>query len=342
MKKINSMLLIILLLFTQENYLYAKSSCNGRFINPITDICWSCILPISIGGINIGTGSAPKKRDTKNPSSPICFCKKLNQTILLPGVAVGFWEPVRIIEVTRTPYCMIGLGGIKFFSDKKKISSFARNRGNRSRHSSFYHVHLYSYPLVFLLELLTDFACLEKGSFDVAYMSEFDISWNDPKIQSLLNPEAALFGNPKAQAACSLDCTAATISNPIDNMFWCAGCWGNMYPLSGANSDFVGGVQNSALLATRVITKLHKAGLALETSTNQSKINGKICKKSKSLKIKKSQYKLQMIYPKVTTGPVGCFGLGLNSALFDSFKEYPYEGEDWSYLLWRKKNCCLF
>lgn len=27
----------------------ADSACEGRFVNPITDICWSCIFPLSLG-----------------------------------------------------------------------------------------------------------------------------------------------------------------------------------------------------------------------------------------------------------------------------------------------------
>ena len=45
----------------------ASITCKGHFVNPITDICWSCIMPISIGspptGIVIGKGAAPRKRD---------------------------------------------------------------------------------------------------------------------------------------------------------------------------------------------------------------------------------------------------------------------------------------
>lgn len=52
------------------------NTCQGRFINPISDICWSCLMPISIGSFNIGKSSEPKKRDTKNPSAPICMCVK--------------------------------------------------------------------------------------------------------------------------------------------------------------------------------------------------------------------------------------------------------------------------
>lgn len=319
----------------------ANITCQGRFVNPITDICWSCILPISIGSLSIGKGVAPKKRDTKNPSSPICMCTKAN--IPTPGISIGFWEPMRLVDVTRTPYCLTNLGGISLGSDSKKISSFNRSyESNSYRHDSFYHVHYYAYPLIYWLELITDFMCLEKGSFDVAYMSEFDVTWNDPKLQSLLNPEAILFGNPIAQAACSMDCSAATLKLPIDSMFWCGGCLGNMYPFSGANADHEGGVQSSSLLTLRVLAKQHRLGFADVTSTSSSKVNGEICRKSKNLKIKKSQYKLQMVNPKATTGgrDIGCWPVGLTDTAYSSFREYPYKGQDFGYLIWRKKNCC--
>ena len=151
-----------------------------------------------------------------------------------------------------------------------------------------------------------------------------------------------LFGNPIAQVACALDCASATATTPIDSMFWCAGCYGNMYPFSGANADHVGGVQNSSLLATRIIAKMHRIGLAQETSTTDASINGKICRKSRALKIKKSQYKLQMVNPKSTSDGIGCWPLGLSNLAYSLGKEYPYDGQDWGYLIWRKRNCCLW
>jgi conjugal transfer pilus assembly protein TraU len=114
-----------------------------------------------------------------------------------------------------------------------------------------------------------------------------------------------------------------------------------MYPFSGANADNIGGVQNSSLLTTRIISKMHRIGLAKETSTNDSSINGKLCRKNTALKIKKSQYKIQMTYPKSTSGENGCWPLGLSDMFYSPFKEYPYDGQDWGYLIWRKKNCCL-
>ena len=54
----------------------ASVTCRGHFVNPITDVCWSCLMPISIGGIHIGKGGTPKKRDTKNPKNPVCLCSR--------------------------------------------------------------------------------------------------------------------------------------------------------------------------------------------------------------------------------------------------------------------------
>ena len=59
--------------------------------------------------------------------------------------------------------------------------------------------------------------------------------WNDDETAFgqcpfFLNPEAAIFGNPIAQASCAADSIAATAGFSIDALFWCAGCQGSMYP----------------------------------------------------------------------------------------------------------------
>ena len=328
--------LVVLLL---TNSAWASFPCSGRFVNPITDICWSCLLPISIGPAKIAAGGGVKNRDTANPKLPVCGC--LKKGLPVPGISIGFWEPLRLVDVTRTPYCMTNLGGVQLGSDMRKVTSYQTGYGKHHSHKSFYHVHYYVYPLVYWLELLTDFLCLEGSTFDVAYMSEFDITWNDDKMQQLMNPEVWLFGNFAAQAACSIDCASATATTAIDSMFWCAGCWGNLLPFSGANADHVGGVQSSSLLTARVLAKMHRLGLAEETSTDSSVLNGPLCRKFRSFKIKKSQYKLQMTYPKSTSGSVGCWPLGMTDLAYSSFKEYPYDGQDFGYLIWRKKNCCM-
>lgn len=247
-----------------------------------------------------------------------------------------------MVDVTRSQYCMVGLGIDLGGGNVKSNGTYNKSHSGRRAHSSFYHLHYYVYPLIYWLELITDLACLEQTSFDVAYLSELDPTWNDEKLQTLVHPESFLFGNPIAQSACAIDCTASSIDMPRDELFWCAGCWGNIYPFSGANADHIGGVQNSSLLAARIIAKQHRAGLAKSTSTSSSSINGDICNKQTALKIKKSQYKLQMVYPKASSGAIGCWPIGFSDMAYSSFKEYPWDGQDWSYIVWRKRNCCAF
>ena len=32
---------------------YADAQCHGKFANPVTDYCWSCVFPISMGGNSV-------------------------------------------------------------------------------------------------------------------------------------------------------------------------------------------------------------------------------------------------------------------------------------------------
>jgi conjugal transfer pilus assembly protein TraU len=49
----------------------ADPSCEGRFVNPISDVCWQCIFPMSIGSASVAAGGG---LDTVNPASPIQTC----------------------------------------------------------------------------------------------------------------------------------------------------------------------------------------------------------------------------------------------------------------------------
>ena len=35
----------------------AAAKCNARFLNPITEVCWDCIFPISVGALSINLGA---------------------------------------------------------------------------------------------------------------------------------------------------------------------------------------------------------------------------------------------------------------------------------------------
>ena len=145
--------------------------CSGSFVNPVTDVCWGCMFPLSLGSLKIWPSS---RADTKNPDLPICACGTPVPRI---GLAMGFWEPVRLIDVSTKPWCFPNLGGIKLdpgFSIGNGYASGSSQVGGQGQSTAKYHVHYYIYPLLYWLEVVTDFLCLEASSFDIAYMSEID------------------------------------------------------------------------------------------------------------------------------------------------------------------------
>ena len=308
-------------------------ACPGRLVNPLTDICWSCVFPLSIGPVNVNAGG---REDTENPSQIPCLCPRPPLPIPVPGIPIGFWEPVRLVDVTRIPFCMVNMGGLKLGNSTHHYGMHGV-RGMSRAQQSFYHVHWYIYPVLYWLELLVDFACLEQQSFDVAYLTEFDPLWNDDELSFILNPEATVFANPIAQAACAADCAAASSGFPNDALFWCGGCQGSLYPFTGNNPAHNSGVQSSLLMTQRLMAKLHREMLLWGTSGKEG-----LCQKYPLPIIKKTQYKIQMTYPRPTTRcPMACIPLGRTEVFWGSGREFPYQGEDFGYLIWRKKNCCL-
>ena len=142
---------------------------------------------------------------------------------------MGFWEPVRLADVSMKPWCFVNLGGMKLdpgFDIGFRSISGPSAVGGASQYYSSWHVHWYAYPLIYWMEIVADFLCLESGSIDILYISEIDPLWQDSELTAIINPEAVLFANPLALAACAADCVASTAKLPIDEMFWCAAARG--------------------------------------------------------------------------------------------------------------------
>ncbi|HEX4045768.1 MAG TPA: conjugal transfer pilus assembly protein TraU [Gammaproteobacteria bacterium] len=322
---------ILLGLYLPTNSL-ASGTCQGNFVNPITDVCWSCLFPMTIGSTTVFNGSVPDSKE--HPSSPICLC---GTPIVRPGISTGFWEPIAMTDVTRTPFCMVNLGGMQLSLGAYGMG--AVETANSDNNNSFYYVHWYKYPLLYWLNIITDEICLETGDLDIAYLTELDPTWNDDELGFLINPEAFLFGNLVAQAACAADSAAALIGLPLDSLFWCAGAHGSMYPLNGHVQEHVGGVQASALLSERMAYKMHRELLLTDSVGENSPA---LCYTYRKPIMPKSRYRYQMVNPVPTTGSGGCYPFGATTVTWESGHEIPFQGEDFGYLIWRKRNCCAF
>jgi conjugal transfer pilus assembly protein TraU len=253
------------------------------------------------------------------------------------GLSIGYWEPARLVDITRHPFCFVNLGGMSLSFGHSLRTGTISTRLNGSQNSS-YHVHWYVYPLIYWLGLITDAICVEHSGFDLAYLTELDPLWQDDELTFLLNPEAILFSNRVAQAACAADCVSASAHLPNDKLFWCAGCQGPMYPMTGHVAAHESGSQASVLLLERMTFKLHREGLLPCVSGKKA-----LCTPYFKPIMDKSAYRYQMVYPLATThARFGCNPYGRTTVLWESAHEYPVKGEDFGYLIWRKRNCCAF
>lgn len=305
-------------------------ACEGRWVNPITDVCWKCMFPMSLGSTQVSKGSLP---DTENPSSPIQLCPAPPPIFQRIGIAIGFWEPFAMTDVTRAPGCMVNMGG--FTIPIPKVGTGAGTKTANDNPGTFYHVHWYKYPLISWLNIITSVGCMQGGEYDIAYLSELDPMWKDDMLALFTNPEAMLFGNPVAQMACAADAVAAEVHKPLDALFWCAGGHGSMYPFSGNLYTESSGLNSGVLLSERMNFKLHRQGMIWDTVG----ANKAVCFEYPTVIMPKSRYRYQM----VNTIPDAnqCHPLGRSVMRWQVGKEMPNSRKNYGYLIWKKRNCVV-
>lgn len=303
------------------------SQCKGHFVNPITDICWDCLFPLTIGASSVVKSHYT---DTKNPGSPICSCPNKLQLL---GVTIGYWEPFALVDVTRKPYCMVNLGVQLHIKDQGLGGSQMPDTDGRG---AFYYVHWYKYPLMYWLQVLTSIGCMETEDFDVMYLSELDPTWNDSEFAFVLNPEATLFSTPPVRASCAADATKALTGTAMDSLFWCQGAQGSTYPLNGFIANQASPISAATLLAERTDFKLHRIG-AIKDSVGKD--SPAICTTYRSSILPKSRYRYQL----VNTLPDAkrCQPFGRSVITWETGHMYPGDGDNFGFMIWRKRNCCF-
>lgn len=322
----------------------ADAACQQTDIlaETIARTCWECIFPVSLAGATMQSEDQPATDPAKGQTAGLCFCCTGGEACP-PSVPFGYWDPVRLVEVVREPFCFPSLGGMDVGGETD-----AEGRGSVSQTGepaldyAFYQVHFIQFPLFAILDLVVDAFCQNTtqvvDQIDVLYLSELDPLWHDDVAATVSAPEAALIANPVTVAACAADAIAATAGFPQDELWWCAGSWGTLYPptgnMAGGNT---GPVKASALAMARLLAHLSRLGSEMYTAGNEDQI----CYDYPTFLIVKSQYKFQLMWPIANTGPQCCSPLGRTTMLWGMGKLVPGEGEDFVYLLWKNQNCCL-
>lgn len=347
--------------------------CTGEFTNPISGMCWSCVMPIGISSI-FYKGGQDGTKDLTGWEQYLCTCD------LYIGVPISFYEPARVIDVTTKPYCMVALGGISFADTGTftgDTAGFAGMEGDQQHNYTFFQAHYYINPVMYVLSMILDNSkCFEQSGFDVGYLTEVDPSWLLPEYANLLSPDGFLYGNLPAIAACVGDCAAATNEFSVAALHWCVGCSGLNYPMTGHIDNPQSTIDSASVVVQRLLTKLHRQGINMSYYGNDG-----LCGGYRQLLMNKRQYKYSMTFPVSQTKSVAkamsqaisgtnsavtdtggssngvadgsstasvaggntkqcCQPLGRTTMIWGTGRYYPIEGEDMSFQIYRKRDCC--
>lgn len=302
-------------------------------VGMITNVCWSCLLPIRVSGVNIG-GASSQVPDGAATPGPLCLCQD-NNGVYRPGVPYSMWQPARLAEVVRVPYCSPVLGGKMLQHDLTHIGTRGYDGTTSPQHMAFYQYHYFAFPLLVMLDLFLQPHCNPGGysDMDLMYLSELDPTWNDDELAFYLSPESAIFANPIALAACAADAAAASVGAPLKDLFWCAGSWGGLYPLTGHVETNASPPRSTSLIVARALAALHRRGLALKTMGNDA-----MCVNPIHPTIVKQQYKFEQLYPVPEAN--GNHWIGEPTYLWGEWRNMPGVGEDFVHLIWRWDDCC--
>lgn len=301
----------------------------ANIMQEVMSLDYSAMLPLRIAGVPILPGRMP---DAVNQVDiPICTCPFPPPIFVRIGIPVGFFNPDRIIDSVKDAYCFEGMGvNMQTLLGNNGVQADDPNSGQHT----FFQTHIITFAPFEILNLAVDFICLQSSSMlDIGYMTEIDPLWNDDTLGALIQPEALLFGNPVTNLACIADSISAQAdwSNPA--LFWCKGSWGNAYPMTGrvVSGDLV---QASASAAAELIYKLHRQ-LQMWATWGYTAL----CAKHPAPIWEKDAYRMQIILP--IPHPMA-IAIGKSGLLWDFGKNIPFKGDNFSYIIFRKKDCCAF
>ncbi|MEM4367934.1 MAG: TraU family protein [Candidatus Anstonellales archaeon] len=338
---------LILFLFSHAFAVVEKVSCKieGGFFKSATQVWLRSLLtlynifPVRIGGVTIFNFAGLE--DFDRVSAPVCVCLTPFPRV---GIVIEFHEPTAVVDVIKVPYCSPTLG-----TPLPPVLPFTRfsvgEEGESSQMSSIqnkrrgYQLHYFKYYPWSVLELLTDFICLDVTGavdfLDLAYPTELDPLYQWDVLADILAPESLLFANPIVNMACAVDSVAATIGYPLSPLYWCVGTWGNLFPLSKAalTKD---APETQALDVSRLLFKMHREFILWCSAGKAALCNRFPC----PIWIK-GEYSIYPIYPVLFPKRQP---LGRSSIVAWGFgQEVPILNRHMTvWMVYRKRSCCAF
>jgi conjugal transfer pilus assembly protein TraU len=315
-----------------------NNECPNQTSKVLSNICISCFFPIRLG-LQIGSGGTGALPSDKYRS--ICACRYRRPPFLRIGLTGGVWSPVGIVEVTPREYCSSALGGSVAGSDTNN-----RGIGHWGKEITYNNVHYIPFPIAEIASLIMgiDSPC-GIGDSGSALWSELDPTWNDPKLAAFKSPEGLPPGGdaPSAMAAIVIGCAAEFATMQFNSDYfgsrWCAGAYGQTYPLTGYAINSGNPATIAGLQYARLVDQMYKTGLQTKTWGT----NDQVCKGRGSYQIStpKNGHRMQQVAPEGEKknhriGDIWSVSGGTILAQGNAINNNNYIFLDWKY-----KECCV-
>lgn len=364
-----AVLFLAVCLLPRDGRAICKPEWGPELTDMIGRINWHCLFPVRLAGVRIDpyrnaddevdqeevldafgesldryrSASATPVTGENQVHGFFCQCDTAGLGGYYTGVRVSFWEPVRVVEVIHDAWCfpflMMDMKGDMDTENASMATRIQKDGSLRVSHegrtrTAFWQAHYYVFPVLAILEVLTDFICMDTSGFDLGYITEVDPRWDDPELSAVLNPETILFANPVAVLACIPDVMAATIKSTIDSLYWCQGSWDTVFPLGGY-INHTNYIESEAAAMGRVIFQLHRNFVLWGTVGEDA-----LCQRYPMPIWRKSQYRWQLMWPKRDNK---CRVIGEPGFLWSADKDPMSPSANMSNfvnLLWRKRMCC--
>jgi conjugal transfer pilus assembly protein TraU len=307
-------------------------ACHGTMFKPFSDMDWNLAFPITIMGVPAGGGTNPPLMY----EPPVCVCPG---PFGIPsyGVGITYWEPLYVSEIQRTPGCLSTLGGMQFSNKYMQLhgeheqGSDDSNSGTATRMQG----HWYQYPVFSMLDIMKSMACKSGSGFALGYITEIDPTWQDDAWGAMFTPEASLFANPIAQAACAVDAVSSQLGFTFDPLFWCAGAWGPMFPLTGNSQPGNGAFLVNGQIQAKFMFRLHRLGMLWQTIGPTA-----TCFAHPNPVILKSQYRINQIGPIPRRGVSPPPVIGTHGAMLMPPVANTPALESTDNMIWQGQQCC--
>ena len=336
MKK-TAVTILLLILIINPNAAISKCPEDSAIGDLISAICWECIFPIYIAGVEIDAGSHVNNV-TEMESQMECLCPAEGPPYVREGITISMWPPSYYVEIVKDPYCFPSFGldmgdddGSSYVRSLMKGGGGEIGTGNPDT-STFVQAHFWYFYIMGMFDETLDTMCEEITSTDLIGMSEIDPLWQDDELAIIIQLEAYLFANYGAQLTCIADAISTNIGYSISPLHWCVGSSGSLYPLTGhVNNDDL--LQAYELIVGRSVFRMHR----------QAAICDGACWYCQCMYTPiwiKHHYRDQIAWP-VNAG--FCHAFGTTDIIWGPGKNPPdvRKMDNLIFLIYRKRTCCM-